>query len=44
MSIIFTDFVIGRTLTATPRNLSSIQPGIPLVYIITVYNVEVEVN
>ena len=44
MSIIFTDSIIGRTLTATPRNLSSIQPGIPLVYIITVYNVEVEVN
>lgn len=44
MSINFTDSIIGKTLTVTPGNLSIIQPGTPLVYIITVYNIEIEVN
>lgn len=44
MSITFTDMALGKTLTVTPRNLSTIPPGTPLVYIITVYNLEIEVN
>ncbi len=44
MSISFTDTILGRTVTITPRNLSSIPPGTPLVYIISVYNLEIEVN
>ncbi|MEM4625134.1 MAG: hypothetical protein QXR24_07085 [Thermosphaera sp.] len=44
MTIRFEDFVSGRSLLTTPSNLSPIPPGTPLVYILTIYNFEIEVR
>ncbi|MEM1636007.1 MAG: hypothetical protein QXP68_07435 [Thermosphaera sp.] len=44
MTIRFSDRIHGRDIVASTSNLSSTPPGTPLIYILTIYNVEIEVK